>query len=125
MKSVRFSLKMRLKSIRFAINGLHSLLRFEHNSRIHLLATIIAVIIGIILKLNSTEWSLIIIVTGIVFITELINSALESLCDIIEPEWNEPIRKAKDYSAAAVLVAAIISILVGCIIFIPKIWDLL
>ena len=76
-------------------------------------------------KLNCSEWSLLILVIGIVFITELLNSAVESLADYINPEWNDQIRKAKDYSAAAVLISAVISVIIGAIIFIPKISNLI
>jgi diacylglycerol kinase len=125
MKAKKFSIKSRLASFRFAINGLRSLLRYEHNSRIHLAVAVIAIISGIMLKLNSSEWSLIIILTGLVFITELLNSALESLADYTNPDLNELIKNAKDYSAAAVLVSAIISLVIGLIIFIPKILNLI
>lgn len=125
MKPKKFSLKSRFGSFKFAFNGLCSLLKNEHNSRIHILAAIIAIVLGIILKLNRYEWSLLIIVIGIVFLTELLNSSLESLADIIDPGWNEQIRKAKDYAAAAVLISAIISAIVGGLIFIPKILDLI
>lgn len=125
MKPRKFSLKSRFGSFKFALNGLCSVLKNEHNSRIHLLVAIIAVVLGIILKLNRYEWSLLIIVIGIVFLTELLNSSLESLADIIDPGWNEQIRKAKDYAAAAVLISAIISVIVGGLIFIPKILDLI
>ena len=97
----------------------------EHNSRIHFLAAIIAITMGIILKINTYEWSLLIIVIGIVFLTELLNSSLETLADAVNPEWNEKIRKVKDYAAAAVLISAIISIIVGAFIFIPKILELI
>jgi diacylglycerol kinase len=107
------------------MNGMRSLLKYEHNSRIHLIAAIIAVIMGIIFRLSLSEWSLLIVVIGIVFITELINSSLESLADRIDPEWNEQIRRAKDYAAAAVLVSAVIAIIAGCLIFIPKLADFL
>ena len=111
-------------SFKFAFNGLLLLLKNEHNSRIHFLAAIVAIAMGIILGLNHYEWSLLIIVIGIVFLTELLNSSLESLADLIDPEWNELIMKAKDYSAAAVLISAIVAIVVGGLIFIPKILDL-
>jgi diacylglycerol kinase len=124
MKSDKFSIKSRISSFRFALNGLRSLLKYEHNSRIQTIAGMIAIILGIIFRLNLSEWSLLIIVIGIVFITELINSSLESLADRIDPELNELIRKAKDYSAAAVLVSAVIAIIAGCLIFIPKLLDL-
>jgi len=125
MKPDRFSLKNRFGSFKFAFNGLCSLLKNEHNSRIHLLAAIIAIAMGIVLKINYIEWSLLIIVIGFVFLSELLNSSLESLADVIEPEWNEQIRNAKDYTAAAVLISAIISVIVGGLIFIPKILNLL
>jgi len=125
MNTEKFSFKSRLASFRFALNGLWSLLKYEHNSRIHLAGAIAAIISGLFLKLNSSEWSLIILVIGLVFISELLNSTVESLADYINPEWNEQIKKAKDYSAAAVLISAVISVIIGAIIFIPKISNLI
>lgn len=125
MNSNKFSLKSRFASLRFALNGLISLLKYEHNSRIHFLATIAAIILGFLMKIDKTEWSFLIVVIGMVFITELFNSSLESLADRIDPEWNDLIRKAKDYSAAAVLIAAIVSIVVGGLIFLPKLINLI
>ncbi|MCX6254470.1 MAG: diacylglycerol kinase family protein [Bacteroidia bacterium] len=121
MSSNKFSLKSRFRSFRFAFNGLWSLLKNEHNSRIHFLVAIVAIALGIILKVTIFEWSLLTMVIGIVFLTELLNSSLETLADFIDPEWNEQIRKAKDYAAAAVLISAIISVVVGGLIFIPKV----
>jgi diacylglycerol kinase (ATP) len=125
MKSNKFSLKSRIVSFRFALKGLRSLLKYEHNSRIHLMAAIVTITLGALLKLSSSEWSLLIIVIGVVFITELLNSSLESLADHIDPEWNEVIMRAKDFSAAAVLISAIISAVVGGLIFIPKLLNLI
>jgi diacylglycerol kinase len=68
---------------------------------------------------------LLIIVIGAVFLTELLNSSIESLADLIDPEFNELIMRAKDYSAAAVLMSAIVAIVVGGLIFIPKFLDLI
>jgi diacylglycerol kinase len=80
---------------------------------------------GIIMKLDHYEWSLLVIVIGAVFLTELLNSSIESLADLIDPEFNELIMRAKDYSAAAVLISAIVAIVVGGLIFIPKFLDLI
>ena len=77
------------------------------------------------MKLDHYEWSLLIIVIGAVFLTELLNSSIESLADLIDPEFNELIMRAKDYSAAAVLISAIVAIVVGGLIFIPKFLDLI
>ena len=121
MKTDKFSFTSRLLSFKFAYNGLAALLKNEHNARVHLLAAIIAITCGIVLNINALEWSLLIIVIGSIFITELLNTSLETLADFVQPEWNEKIRMAKDYSAAAVLISAILSVIVGGLIFIPKI----
>jgi diacylglycerol kinase len=125
MNPNKFSLKSRFGSFRFALNGLLSLLKHEHNSRIHLLAAIVVIVMGIIMKLDHYEWSLLVIVIGIVFLTELLNSSFESLADLVDPEWNEMIMRAKDYSAAAVLIAATVALVVGGLIFIPKLLNLI
>ena len=125
MNSKRFSLKSRFGSFKFAFHGLWRLIKNEHNSRIHLLAAIVAIALGFFLKINPLEWSMLVIVIAIVFITELLNTSLETLADFIDPEWDEMIMKAKDYAAAAVLISAVISVVVGGLIFIPKILDLI
>jgi diacylglycerol kinase len=123
MKIKSFSSRSRSESFRFAFSGLASLLKNEYNSRIHLIAAVVAVIAGIILKIDLTEWCLLVIVIGLVFLTELINTSLEALCDAVDPEWNEKIKKAKDYSAGAVLIAAALSVIIGGIVFLPKILE--
>jgi diacylglycerol kinase (ATP) len=125
MRSDKFTIKSRIRSFRFALRGLKSLLKYEHNSRIHLIAAVMSVALGIILKISFSEWSVLIIVIGMVFIAELFNSSLESLADHIDTEWNEFIMKAKDYSAAAVLISAIIALLAGCMIFLTKLLTLI
>lgn len=124
MNSDKFSAKSRFGSFKFAFTGLSSLLKIEHNARIHLLAALIVIILGIVLNISLTEWCLIIIVIGLVFLAELFNTALEALSDIVDPEWNEKIMKVKDYAAAAVLVSTIVSVVVGGLIFIPKLLKL-
>lgn len=121
MKSNKFSIKSRLGSFKFAFQGLWSLLKNEHNSRIHLLSSIIAISLGIILKINVPEWALLTIVIGLVFISELFNTSLEKLSDLVHPEWNDQIKKIKDYSAAAVLISSIIALVAGGLIFISRI----
>lgn len=125
MASDKFSVKNRIKSFSHALNGIIALLKKEHNARIHLVAAISATILGIVLKINTTEWISIVIVIGLVILTELFNTTIERLADLVEPNRNDLIRQVKDYSAGAVLIAAIVSLVVGGLIFIPKILDLL
>lgn len=101
------------------------MLKNEHNSRIHLIAAASALILGLLLRIDLEEWIYIIIVTGLVFITELINSAVEMISDLIDPEVNPRIKQIKDYAAAGVLVAAITALIVGGLIFIPAIMEML
>jgi diacylglycerol kinase len=122
MYSNKFSLKARLHSFRYAFKGLGTLLKFEHNSRIQLFAAVVIIILGLIMKIGLSEWSLLVIVISMVFITELLNSSLESLGDKINPQFDEMIGRAKNYSAAAVFIAAVAAIAVGAIIFFPRFW---
>ena len=124
MNSGIFSPRSRFRSFKFAFRGLKSLLIFEHNSRIHLLAAVIVIILGFIFRISLADWSLLILVIGLVFLSELINSSLEAISDVVKPEWNEKILRAKDYAAAAVLVTAVISVFIGGIIFIPRLLQL-
>jgi len=124
MTSGKFSNRSRLGSFKFAFIGIWTLIREEPNSRIHIIGAAVAILLGIFLRISLLDWSLLAIVAGMVFIVELINTSLETLSDIVDPEWNEKIRKAKDYSAAAVLISAIISLVVGTLIFLPGILNL-
>jgi diacylglycerol kinase len=120
MTSKRFNFFSRIKSLKFAFEGIGAMIKNEHNSRIHLFAAAVVIILGFLLHLNTTEWSLIVILICLVFIAELINSALERITDLIYPEIDERIKIIKDYSAAIVLISAIISLIVGGLIFVPK-----
>ena len=124
MKEEKFSFAKRLKSFTYAFNGLRVLLREEHNSRIHLFATVCVVVAGIIFRISSLEWVAVVFAIGLVFGGEIINSAIEDLADVVCPERDERIKKVKDLSAAAVLVSAFTALIIGLIVFIPKIVNL-
>ena len=89
--------------------------------KIHVVATILVIILGIYLKLNLIEWSIITIAIVIVISAELFNTAIETIVDMVSPQKNEKAKLAKDISAGAVLILAIGSAIVGFIIFLPKI----
>jgi len=76
MNRNKFSIKSRLESFKFAFRGFILLIKNEHNARIHLFAAVVAITAGILLNINDLDWVLIIIVIGLVFLTELINSSL-------------------------------------------------
>ncbi|MFR0678424.1 diacylglycerol kinase family protein [Dysgonomonas mossii] len=122
--SEKFSLKKRSKSALYALNGLKVLFLEEHNSRIHIAIVIVVVTAGFLLKISNTEWLVICILIALVFSLEIINSAIENICDYISPQWSEVIKKVKDLAAAAVFVSSVISVICGAIIFLPKLYNL-
>lgn len=124
MKDNKFSLTKRLKSFVYAINGIKTLVKEEHSSWIHLLASGIVIIAAIYFKLNTNEWAAIIISIGVVFTAELVNTAIENIANFLTTENNSKIKIIKDLSAAAVLISALMSLIIGAIIFLPKILKL-
>ena len=118
----KFSWAKRLASFRYAFNGLKILIKEEHNARIHLFVACCVLIAGVLLKISTREWIAVIFCIGWVFALELINSTIENIADFLSKEKNESIKKIKDLSAGAVLVAAIASAIIGLIIFLPKIF---
>ena len=117
----KFNLAERLKSFNYAYNGIIALLRYEHNVKIHIFIFIIVITTGILLRITGPDWMAILFVSGLVFVSECFNTAVEYLSDQITGEQNNNIRRAKDVAAAGVLISAIISVITGLIIFLPGI----
>lgn len=118
--------KKKLKnSFKYAIQGIKSALKTEQNLKIHFIVTVLAIILGVVLKVNFTEWAICFLLFGFVITAELLNTAIEVTVDLAMPEKNEKAKLAKDIAAGAVLVSAIVSILVGIVIFLPKIINII
>lgn len=116
----KFSIVARIRSFKFAWNGLKLLFVFEHNARIHALAAILVLVLSWVLKISALEWLAVLGAIAMVFIAELVNSSIEKLADVVTQEQNKNIARVKDMAAAAVLVAAIFAVLVFGVIFFPK-----
>ena len=110
-----------INSFKYAIEGFISSFKTERNMKIHVLAMILVVALGFYLKLNLIEWCFITISISLVIGAELFNTAIETIVDMVSPEKNPKAKLAKDISAAAVLVLAIGAVIIGIIIFIPKV----
>lgn len=121
----KFSVKKRFRSFKFAFAGLRTLWKEEHNFRIHSVAALLVLILGFLLRISMVEWCIVALTVGFVISAETLNSSLENLADAITEESNEKIKKAKDIGAAAVLISAIAAVVIGLIIFLPKIIFLL
>lgn len=122
MKNSGFTLRKRLRSFRFAAVGIRDLLR-EDNARIHAVAAVAVTAAGLWLELTATEWAAVVLCIGMVLAAEAVNTAIESICDLVSPGYSEYVRRAKDLAAGAVLLLAAASVCVGLLIFLPKLID--
>lgn len=116
----RFSWRARLKSFTYAGDGLRALFRTEHNAWIHLVLTIAAIIMGFALHISRGEWLALLITFALVWMAEIFNTCIEKIMDFISTEQHPQIKIIKDLAAAAVLLSALVALLVGVFIFIPK-----
>ena len=111
-----------LKSFYYAFSGVKMGLKQERNMQVHFFVMAFVIIFGILLKISLTEWMICLILFGLVIALEYVNTAIESTVDVATTKYHPKAKIAKDTSAAAVLIAAIISVIVGLMIFIPKIF---
>lgn len=121
MKHQRFSIQKRLKSFTYAFNGLRIMLKEEHNARIHMIVAIVVIVAGFFFEISTHEWISLVFAIGFVTSLEIVNSSIENIADFISPERDEKIKKIKDLAAAGVLLSAIAAMIIGLIIFTPKI----
>ncbi len=111
-----------LHSFRYALQGIiHAFLK-ERNMKIHVVISILVMIVGMAVKLTPMEWLFIVFAIGGVITLELLNTAIERLVDLVTPDFHPLAKQAKDVSAGAVLIFSIVAVIIGLIIFIPKIF---
>jgi diacylglycerol kinase (ATP) len=116
-----FSIKGRIISFKYAYAGIRVMVMSQHNAWIHLLATVVVCITAFLLRLSATEWCIIILAMMAVWTAEALNTALEFLADAASPDYSPLVARAKDVAAAAVLLSAIGSAVIGILIFLPRI----
>lgn len=108
-----------LRALRFASQGIVYLLKTQWNARIHLLATLVVLVVGLWLGISRIEWAIIVLTCSLVMSIEAINTAIEASVDLSSPEIHPLAKTAKDVGAAAVLITAIAAVVIGLIIFLP------
>ncbi len=114
-----FSIASRIRSFGYALRGLGFMLKTQHNAWIHLAATAIVVAAGFWLQIAAEDWRWIVLAIALVWVAEIVNTAFEHLCDVVQPEFHVSVRAAKDVAAGAVLVAAIAAAIIGVLVFWP------
>jgi len=122
--SNNFNLKKLIRSFGFAFTGLYELIKSEQNARVHLFISIGVVIAGFLFQISATEWCIVALCIGLVFAAEAFNTVIEKLVDHLFPQKHETARLTKDIAAGAVLFSALMAVVCGIIIFLPKLLSL-
>ena len=109
------------EQFRNAFRGLYVISKTTRHLFIHLISALVVIIFGFYLRVSSLEWVLLIFAIGFVFVTEALNTAIEIDIDLTSPQYHPYARDTKDVAAAAVLLSVFTAIIIGLIIFLPKI----
>jgi diacylglycerol kinase len=114
-----------ISSFRFAFAGIAHAFKTQRNFKVHCGVSVLVLGMGLALQIDLSEWAIIAIAAGLVFQAELVNTALEALVDKVSPERHPLAKVTKDCAAGAVLVTALAAVLVGLLVFGPKLLVLL
>lgn len=112
----------RIKSVGFALRGALLLIRTEASIKIQVFITLVMTAAGFYFEISNTEWILQIFAIALVLGIEGMNTAVEKISDYVQPEFDMKIGLIKDISAGAVMLVSIAASIVGCIIYLPKIF---
>lgn len=113
------------KSLTYAARGMRHIYLHEQNIRIQTAVAILVLVLGYIVQLQRSEWVVILLLIALVLISEVVNSIMEQFIDIVKPRYHLQVQVVKDMLAAMVLLAAITSVIIGWVIFLPHIIELL
>lgn len=121
MEMHRFNFKMRIRSLRCAWKGIVTMLKTQHNAWIHALATVLVLAAGLFFGISAAEWAWVVIAAMSVWTAEALNTAFEFLCDVASPDFHPLVEKSKDVAAGAVLISVFGAVIIGLIVFLPKV----
>lgn len=110
-----------ISALKNAFNGIKYAFTTQRNLKIQVLISIVVILASLFLRISFIEWAVIVLIIFMVFFSELINTAIETIVDMITTEYNENAKIAKDIAAGAVTLVSIASVIIGIIIFLPKI----
>jgi len=122
MKSQEFSIRARVKSFRFAFDGIASFFQREHNAWLHFMATVAVLTLTVLVGVTKTELLALIFAIGFVWVAEMFNTCIERVMDFVSVQQHPEIKFIKDLASGAVLMAAITALATGAIVFIPKLF---
>ena len=120
IKELKLDKKRLTNSFKYDFEGILQAYVGEQNLKIHTVIAILVIIFGFILKISYTEWLVCLVLIGLVLMAEFFNTSIEYLVDLVSPEIHPLAKATKDTASAGVLMMAIISAIIGLIIFVPK-----
>ncbi len=116
-----FSIIARARSFKHAFRGVGIMIRTQHNAWVHMVAAMVAIVLGFYLNITLAEWAVLVLAMGFVLASEAFNTAMEIDIDLTSPTYHPYARDTKDVAAGAVLISVIVASVIGLIIFLPKI----
>lgn len=119
-----FQVTGRMRSFKYAFQGIGTLIRSQHNAWLHTFSTLIVIGLGLLVHLSRFEWSWLVLAMMAVWSAEALNTALEFLADATMPTHHPLVGKAKDVAAGAVLITAIGASVIGLLVLGPHLWPL-
>ncbi len=117
-------IKKFLNSFTYPVKGLKYAYRNEQNLAVDVGVALLVIIAGFLFRISAIEWAIVILTIGLVISLELVNTAIEATVDLVTEKYHPLAKVAKDTSAAAVFVCAVASVIVGIVIFLPKVIDI-
>jgi len=121
----RFGLKRFIDSFKYSMQGIKHTYTQEQSLVIHLITTILLIIMGFVFDISLIEWVITLLFLGVIVAIELLNTAIEAVVDLVTDKYNHLAKIAKDCGSAAVFIVTLVGIIVGLIIYIPKIMELI
>lgn len=125
MKNSTFNIKSRAASLRHALQGLLQFAHSEINGKIQIVVAITVIILGILFDISLFDWTALVLSIAAVLALEIVNTALEKVCNLYSIEKSSELRDVKDLGAAAVLITSVAALVNGILIFVPKIFELM
>lgn len=105
------------KSFLFAMQGFRTAVRTERNIKVMLAGGVFAIVLGLVVGLDAVSWAVVLLCCGVVISAELLNTAVETVVDLVSPEFHPLAGRAKDIAAAAVWVLSMLVAVVGVIVY--------
>ena len=124
MKQKLIDNKNLINSFKYAFNGIKLCIQNEQNMIIHFTVATLVIVCAVFFKISKIEWIICLLLIGLVLMMELLNTAIENICDLVTKKENDYVKIAKDTAAGSVLVMSVISAIIGLMIFVPKLIEM-